>query len=482
MKNQAYNPYLPCYEYVPDGEPRVFDDRVYIYGSHDCFDGDKFCMNDYVCWSAPIDDLGNWRYEGVIYQKTQEPSNTNGERNLYAPDVERGPDGRYYLYYSMMGTVTVAVCDIPAGKYQFLSYVQHPDGTQLGRRNGDNVNFDPAIFVDEDNRVYLYSGVVSDPEIRTMIKENGLLADGGYCIELEMDMFTVKNEAVLVVPAEGEDYEGHVFFEGSSLRKIYGRYYFVYSSRNGHELCYAVSDTPNGRFTYKGTLVSNGDIFLEGRSEKDAVNYTGNTHGGLLEINGHYYIFYHRQTNLHHFSRQGCAEEIYLAEDGNFSQAEMTSCGLNGGALRDAGTYDFYIACNLYSKDGAVFYPQQQMDAGIHPYFTQDKPDGNTGARQYIANFADGAVAGIKYFEFGGAGNIAIRFRGDVKGSLFVYDNSERSGEPIARINLEPVSDWAEKCAQLNTKKGKKALYFTYSGTGAADLLDFTLTPNNKEE
>ena len=33
-KKQAVNPYLPGYEYVPDGEPRVFGDRVYIFGSH----------------------------------------------------------------------------------------------------------------------------------------------------------------------------------------------------------------------------------------------------------------------------------------------------------------------------------------------------------------------------------------------------------------------------------------------------------------
>lgn len=68
---QAYNPYLPSWEYIPDGEPHVFDGRVYVYGSHDRFNAPMFCMNDYVCWSAPVDDLGDWRYEGVIYRKTR---------------------------------------------------------------------------------------------------------------------------------------------------------------------------------------------------------------------------------------------------------------------------------------------------------------------------------------------------------------------------------------------------------------------------
>ena len=65
-KKQASNPYLPSWEFVPDGEPHVFDGRVYIYGSHDFYNGDVFCMGDYVCWSADIHDLGNWRYEGEM--------------------------------------------------------------------------------------------------------------------------------------------------------------------------------------------------------------------------------------------------------------------------------------------------------------------------------------------------------------------------------------------------------------------------------
>ena len=93
MKKQAFNPYLPSWEYVPDGEPYVFDGRVYVYGSHDIFNGHVFCLNDYVCWSAPVDDLGNWRYEGIIYKRTQDPLNEDGHMALYAPDVTVGPDG-----------------------------------------------------------------------------------------------------------------------------------------------------------------------------------------------------------------------------------------------------------------------------------------------------------------------------------------------------------------------------------------------------
>ena len=130
MKKKAFNPYLPSYEYVPDGEPRVFGERIFIYGSHDKFDGHNFCIGDYVCWSAPVDDLGDWRYEGVIYSRIQDPMNAKGKMYMCAPDVVQGPDGRYYLYYEYDRAIVtaVAVCDTPAGQYEFYGYVQTSDG------------------------------------------------------------------------------------------------------------------------------------------------------------------------------------------------------------------------------------------------------------------------------------------------------------------------------------------------------------------
>ena len=119
----------------------MFDGRVYVYGSHDMFNGYVFCMGDYVCWSAPVDDLSDWRYEGVIYPKTSDPFNKDGRMCLYAPDVTVGPDGRYYLYYVLdkVSVVSVAVCDKPAGRYEFLGYVHYQGRYPLGRQTGRRV-------------------------------------------------------------------------------------------------------------------------------------------------------------------------------------------------------------------------------------------------------------------------------------------------------------------------------------------------------
>ena len=300
MKNQAFNPYLPSWEYIPDGEPHVFGDRVYVYGSHDAFGAPIFCVNDYVCWSAPVSDLSDWRCEGVIYRKRQDPGNPFGIRSLYAPDVTQGPDGRYYLYYAFdfLGEIGVAVCDTPAGQYTFYGKVHHKNGKVWGKKSGEQFPFDPGVLTDDDGRVWLYSGFavkVPFPASRW----HDLRNDGGVVMELESDMVTIRTEPRVLFPTKGKDGAfPHAFFEASSIRKVDGKYCFVYSSEHNHDLCWAMSDRPDGGFRYGGVLVDLGDLYLDGKTDEGhANNYLGNTHGGLLQIGSDWYIFYHRQTN-----------------------------------------------------------------------------------------------------------------------------------------------------------------------------------------
>ena len=95
---QAVNPYLPSWEYVPDAEPHIVDGRVYIYGSHDLFNGLNFCLGDYVMLVSTGGRSGTTRrYEGVIFKREQDPAApkirlTNG---LAAPDMIQGSDGRF---------------------------------------------------------------------------------------------------------------------------------------------------------------------------------------------------------------------------------------------------------------------------------------------------------------------------------------------------------------------------------------------------
>ena len=93
MKHQAMNPYLPLYEYIPDGEPRIFGERLYLYGSHDKAGSSQFCVGNYVVWSAPLDDLGDWRYEGVSYTYAQTGASLAAAGNLAAPTAYKARTG-----------------------------------------------------------------------------------------------------------------------------------------------------------------------------------------------------------------------------------------------------------------------------------------------------------------------------------------------------------------------------------------------------
>lgn len=488
MKSQALNPYLPSWEYVPDGEPHVFDGRLYVFGSHDAFDGSTFCVNNYVCWSAPLDELGNWRFDGYIYDRASDPLNSKNAYYMNAPDVCRGADGRYYLYYQLhrLSVTSVAVAERPEGPYSFYGHVRHPDGTLYGNGKGDAYNFDPGMLVDDDGRVYMYTGFSPDKgPMRTVMKLRGGGLDYGTVAELEKDMLTVKGTPVRTIPgavkAGNTQFEGHGFYEASSPRKIGGRYYLVYSSQLSHELCYATSDSPMGQWRYGGTIVSIGDIGLPGVTRQTARNFTGNTHGGLVCVGGQWYVFYHRQTNGQMCARQGCAEPITIGPDGAIAQVEMTSCGLNGGPLRADGRYEARIACNLWGKEGTYAYQRPRCRKEDFPYFTQSGADREEDGDQYIANLQDGAVAGFKYFRFDGRTlRLTVSVRGNGEGSFAVLTVPDR--DPIARIPLQPAGDWAKFSTDLPAMTGDQSLYFRYEGRGKVDFNALCFEASYEEE
>ena len=470
LKKQGLNPYLPSWEYIPDGEPYVFNDRVYVYGSHDRFNGHAYCLNDYVCWSAPSEDLADWRYEGVIYKKTDDPLNLAGNMCLYAPDVTVGPDGRYYLYYVLdkVQIVSVAVCDTPAGKYEFYGYVHYIDGIHLGERDGDQPQFDPGVLT-EEGKTYLYTGFCSSGDKSRK---------GPMVTELEPDMLTILEEPVIIAPSEpysaGSSFEGHEFFEAPSLRKKGDTFYFIYSSIVFHEQCYATSKSPTKDFVYQGVIVSNNDLHIDSYKPADKpMFYGGNNHGSIVGINDKWYIFYHRHTNGTNFSRQGCMEQIDILEDGTIPQVEMTSCGSNGGALIGRGEYPAYLACNLFSKDEAMYTggPGDWMDCRF-PKITQDGKDGDEEIG-YIANMKDLTTAGFKYFDCQDIKKVTIKVRGYCRGAFEV--KTSWNGKGLVKIPVEFTNEWTEYTADIAIPNGIQALYFTYCGSGGASLASFTL-------
>ena len=477
------NPLFPLNEYVPDGEPHVFGDRVYLYGSHDEEGGTRFCTRDYTVWSAPVTDLSDWTCHGVTYQKSQDPRSKEGRLvDFYAPDCVRGNDGRYYLYYfaagpntSAFGPLSVAVSDKPEGPFEYLSDIKYQDGTPVLKY----LTNDPAV-INDNGKIYLYYGWGFIKDFRNPVLKplynfvlsklcNRSLAAirktkpsilSCAVAELEADMCTVKGEPKgvldsLTTAKRGTPMCEHPFYEAPSIRKFGEWYYLIYSSNKNNELAYAMSRYPDRGFEYKGVLISNSDLGFHGNKKPKMT--AGTIHGSVELIGGKYYVFYHRCTNDTDFSRQACAEPIQMNADGTFSQVEITTQGVSA-PLPAKGEYLAALCCNLYNAT-------RKDKKGKRAIITAKNGE------SYITRIKDGTVIGYKYFDFQAPKKVFVTVRGGA-GELLV--KTAEHGAAIGRVKIEASEKWRIFSSSLQSITGKKPLYFEWHGE-PIEFLQFEL-------
>ena len=485
MKKQVYNPFLPLTEYIPDGEPHVFGDRVYLYGSHDAANSTRFCVQDYTVWSASVDDLSDWSCHGVTYKKEQDPRSKSGKLvDYYAPDCVRGNDGRYYLYYVAMGPNTknfgpmsVAVSNKPEGPFEYMGDIRYSDGTPMVKY----LTNDPAVLND-NGRIWLYYGWGLARDFRSRILAplyymvQARLFDRPISeikttkpsilscavVELEEDMMTVKGEPKAVLDSKTTADKSsllyrHAFYEAPSIRKIGAFYYLIYSCGTDNALAYATSKYPDREFRYRGVIISNSDLGYKGNRHPKSP--AGTIHGSIECVGSQWYVFYHRCTNNTDFSRQACAEPIEILPDGTIQQVELTSCGLNNAPLEGKGSYPAAICCNLVTKKQVRLGVGRQQRL---PRITQ--ADGEV----YIADMTAGTTVVYKYFDFKETEYIVVKARGH--GILDIH------GEKIS-VDSECFSNYS---CQLN-KEGVGELSFRVV-IGKIDLLNFTFGGNDENK
>ncbi len=413
------NPFLPLWEYIPDGEPRVFNDRVYIYGSHDRVGGNEFCNHKLKVWSASVHDLSNWQCHGHSFH-TRDDSDHKAdtpwtENELYAPDVVE-KDGKYYLYaYIFNSKGCVGVSDRPEGPFKLLSTYKYNKGDE-----GDDGTFnDAGVLVDDDGKVYVYYGYTKS--FMNEINPTNMyeIVDGSLKCHVIADAESVPEE--------------ERFFEASSPRKINGLYYLIYSPVKGSRLAYATATSPTGPFTYRGYIIDN------------SVDYPGgNDHGSIACIKGQYYIFYHRMTNNTIMSRRACVERIEILPDGSIPPVEMTSLGFDE-ALSPYKPTPAEIACVL---KGDCFVTERDL-------FTR-----------VVTNIKDGAVIGYKYFDFGEdystkTMELCVKVRGmgcGCKLHVLVDDYDQDKGTEIGVCEIG-LSDGIYRTRVKNVT-GRHALFF----------------------
>lgn len=515
----AGNPYLPLWEHLPDGEPRVFEDpdnpgkyRAYIIGSHDVR-VNSYCGPDIRAWSAPVENLSEWRDEGPIFTYP-----ISGQWDvMYAPDLVeiKRKDGKkeYYLYPHSRGRnreAMVAKGTRPDGPFTPVNVTE--DGT--GTKPGSIMGFDPSVFIqyitdpkDPDYeigfRAYGFWGFqrssAGQLDQNTMYSLRPGTEAIGYFIPASSRYGVVRDPQGTTYPAvfPGEDLGSFNFFEAASIRQVGNKFVWVYSGYSGPDyglsstnsaLRYAYGDSPLGPWKSGGVLVDSRAVVPSQDGTTLQTGYSGhNTHGSLQQINDQWYVFYHRAPRGFGNARQAMVAPVTVKWDEK-PVAE-------GGKVVIRG-FDPYAADNIWTakdsqgkeytgaevtSEGFHIYgldPYQYYSAGYACYLSnlgsqQDTWD-NWDNNMPVTNVKNGNIIGYKYFGFGGLTK-------DQKG-LKAFEGVKPGNKTAFNLFLTPktkeafkINVWLDGPWDNTTWKGKKLGTISVPANATQETTLFTL-------
>jgi arabinoxylan arabinofuranohydrolase len=514
----AGNPYLPLWEHLPDGEPRVFEDpdkpgkyRIYIIGSHDVR-FNSYCGPDIRAWSAPVEDLTNWRDEGSIFTYP-----IGGQWDvMYAPDLVevKRKDGtkEYYLYPHSRGRNREAM--VAKGK--------RPDGpfTPINMTNdgmstipGSIMGFDPAIFID-------YITDTKDPDYEIGFRAYGFwgfqrssagqldqntmysLRPGtqtlNYFIPASSRYSVIRDPEGTTYPRvyPDENLGSFNFFEAASIRKIGNKFVWVYSGYSGPDyglgstnsaLRYAYGDSPLGPWKSGGVLVDSRAVVTGQDGTTLQTSYSGhNTHGSIQLINDQWYVFYHRAPRGFGNARQPMVAPVTIKWDEKpvAEGGKVTIRGYNPYSedaiwtAKDSQKRE-YTGAEVTSEGFHIYGldPYRYYSAGYACYLSnlnsqQDSWDiwDNNMTIAYVKN---GNIIGYKYFGFGGLDK-------DKKG-LKAFEGTKSRNKTVFNLFLTPktknafkVNVWLDGPWENDTWKGKKIGVIIVPANSAQETTKFT--------
>ncbi|KAJ5708402.1 Xylosidase/arabinosidase [Penicillium malachiteum] len=318
--------------YSADPSAHVFNNKIYIYPSHDREtdiqfndNGDQYDMVDYHVFSMESPD-GPVTDHGVVLSVEDVPWVS---KQMWAPDAAE-KNGKYYLYFpardkSGIFRIGVAVANAPEGPFV-------PEESYIP----GSYSIDPASFVDEDGKAYIYFGGIWGGQLQCWSKGNaessphdvnglvfdaskfgpqepsgdGILALCPRVGQLSDDMLSFSappQDLQILAPESGEpiaadDHERR-FFEAAWMHRYNGTYYFSYSTGDTHYLVYATGSSPLGPFTYQGRIL------------EPVLGWT--THHSIVEFQGRWFLFYHDcelSDGVDHLRSVKMRELVYDAE------------------------------------------------------------------------------------------------------------------------------------------------------------------------
>ena len=278
-------------QFTADPSAHVYDNKIYIYPSHDIDagipfndNGDHFGMRDYHVFIMNDPSDSNAKDLGKILDIDDVPW---AKRQMWAPDIAK-KDGKYYFYFPAKDQndifrIGVAIGDSPAGP--FLA-----DSNPIK----ESYSIDPALF-EEQGHYYMYFGGLWGGQLQKYrdniydakndLRENSEYALGPLVAKMSDDMrqFSESPKEVMIldeneVPLLAGDNDRR-YFEGPWVHKYKDKYYLSYSTGDTHFICYAIGDNPMGPFKYAGRIL------------EPVVGWT--THHSICEFNKKWYLFYH---------------------------------------------------------------------------------------------------------------------------------------------------------------------------------------------
>ena len=304
----AQNPIIRD-QFTADPTARVFNDKVYLYPSHDIFppEGqrqDWFCMEDYHVFSS--ENLTDWTDHGMIITQNKVPWVRPDSYSMWAPDcVYR--NGKYYFYFPSAPAqgggfaVGVAIADRPEGPFT-------PVAQPIKGING----IDPCVLQASDGNAYIFWGNGRCAKLKENMIE---LADDNPKETMKWGNREVEMVGVhCLKDLPNRQAEGPFAFEYN------GNYYLTYPyvRENTEVLAYAMSKNPMGPYEYKGLIMA------------EHPNGCWTNHHSILQYKGQWYIFYH--TNF--FSpkddkrRSACIEKLVFNADGTIQEVKETMRGV----------------------------------------------------------------------------------------------------------------------------------------------------------
>jgi arabinoxylan arabinofuranohydrolase len=409
------NPILPLNYFIPDVEAHQWiDGRVYLYGSYDISGNTSYGSYQYHVFSS--DDMVNWTDHGVSFNTFSDSMNEPwAGKILYAPDCIY-KDGTYFLYFCTSDNGEgIATSNVPYGTFSQTTAVKGASGDAI----------DPAAFVDDDGQVYYYWGQfhLRGAKLKDNMTE---IDDSTFCDNLLTE-------------------EEHGFHEGVSVRKRNGIYYLVYtdiSRGRATSIGYATGTTPFGPFKKGGIIIDN--VGCDRKS--------WNNHGSITEVNGNWFVFYHRSSQSTVMNRRVCVEPIYFNDDGSINEVEMTTQGVSD-SIDAQTTLDACRACLL---SGLVRTNVGGLDKNAEDTY------------EYLSFIVNGDWAGYKYINFGsGTALFEICAASLTQGGTVEIIIDSHDGDLIGKCKVPHTGGWEKwqtVSCNIQPVSGVHAVYLVFHG------------------